>query len=170
MLENIDPMYNLANKQFDGFEDNKFSYGDSVSFSLTSRFQTVEGLDVTGVSSDIDQRQQTLTVNNAISGAFSIGAEDYWKYQAKEWLKKYGRAMVTEIGTKFGKKVSDVARDYTYRTYGDGATDISSIKQVQQIKTNLRNFGSAAGTIKMVLPDMIMPDIIFLVPGQRHAS
>jgi hypothetical protein len=160
MLENVDPMYNLSNKEFDGFEDNEFNYGDSVSFSLTTRFQTVEGLDVTGVSSDIDQRKQTLTVNNATSGAFSIGAEDYWKYNAKDWLKKYGRAMVSEIGTKFGKKISNVAKDYTYRTYSDGVTNISSIKQINQIKTNLRNFGSAAGTIRMVLPDMIMPDII----------
>lgn len=160
LLENLDPIYSLANKQFDNFSNIEFSYGGSVSFDLPNRFQVVNSLDVTGVASAINQRKQNLVVDKSWSGTFSVNSTEFWQYQTEDWIPKYGRSMVAEIGSKFGKDVSNVAKDYTYRTFGDGVTPLNSVKQIHQIIANYRNYGSAAGQLKMILPDIIIPDIV----------
>lgn len=158
LLENLDPIYKLANKKFHNFNDNKYSYGDTVTFELPSRVTVTDGLAAT--FQQMEQRKDTLTVDRAKNGSYVVDDDNHVFTHQERWKDIYGRSFVEELGTIAGADIGTSAATNTYRAFGDGVTPINSYQQLAQMLANLKDYGSAKGRATVILPNTKIPAII----------
>jgi hypothetical protein len=166
----------LSNKMFENFQGKIGNLGTSVSFDLTPRYRTYNGLVVT--QQQTTQRQQTLTVSQAANTSFGFTNQQLL-YNVDEYIDKLKMAGAKELGNKIeadilknfvsGVIVSDpTASNYgqkltssgPYRFYGDGVAPINSYGQLAQAIANFEDYGAATSNLVGVLPTVAIPAIV----------
>lgn len=147
-----------ANKKFQRFNDDvPKNLGDTVSFDLPPRFTTKNSLVVS--FQPAVQRVQNLTVDQQVSTAYEFTAQQFI-FNAREYMDKFGRSVVAEIGTKIEAHTAKLAETNTYRFFGDGVNAISSYGQLAQALAIFRNYGSAKDNTRGYLSDLTVPAIV----------
>ena len=131
--------------------------GDTVTFDLPPRMTTVASL--VASFQDTEQRVQTLTVDNPASSSYAFTSQEFI-FNADEYMDRYGKSAVAEIGAKVESDVASLCVTNTFRFFGDGVTPINSYTQLAQALANYRAFGSPNHDVRGYLPLNSIPEII----------
>jgi len=148
---------NKANKKFKDFQNKEANLGDTVGFDLPPRYTTANSLIASFQPST--QRLDTLTVDKAVNTAYAFSAQQFI-FNVRDYMDKFGKSAVMEIGSQVEADVAEVAKTSTYRFYGDGVTAINSYNQLAEALAYFRNFGAAKDMVRGILPDIEVPAII----------
>jgi hypothetical protein len=159
-----------ANMKFKDFDRIEKNLGSSVEFDLPPRMTTEPSLVVS--FQDVEQRVQTLTVDQQVSTAYNFTAEEFI-FNVRDYMDKFGKSAVAEIGSKIEANVFQLAETNTYRFFGDGVTPIDSYLQLANALAFFRNYGAAKNDTKGFLSDLTYPGIINsglnqFVPGKNE--
>jgi hypothetical protein len=136
LLVNQNPWIATANKKFQNFDTFQGNLGDTVSFDLPPRFVTNQTLIANFQASE--QRVQNLTVDQAENVSYAFSAQQFI-FNVDEYMDKFGRAAIAELGASIGSNIALNAVNHTYRAFGDGVTPINSFQQYAQALANYRN-------------------------------
>lgn len=167
-----------SNKEFKDFNQREANLGDTVTFDLTPRSYTANGLVVTNFMPS-QQRVQTLVCSQAANTntAFS---DQQWIFNVENYMDRFDESRVLELGTEvetdinknfvsgvtvldpqspnFGQLTSPESGPY--RFYGDGVTPINSFNQLAKAMAFFRTYGAAKKNPVGILQDIIVPEII----------
>lgn len=165
-----------TNKKFKKFNELTANLGDTVSFDVTPRYITYNGLVIT-------QQQSNQRIQNLVcSQAFNVSAgytDQQFIFNVRDYMERFGESAMMELGTKIeadilknfvsGVRVNDPQNSSfgtlqtqtgPFRFYGDGVTPINSYNQLAQMVANFRDFGAAKDKMECVLPVSNIPAII----------
>jgi hypothetical protein len=156
-LQNLACFLGTSNTKFKNFDKLTANLGDTVTFDLPPRFTTTASLVAT--FQPADQRVQPLTVNQQVSTSYAF-TDQQFIFNVREYMDKFGKAAVAEIGTQIESNVAFNCVSNTYRFYGDGVTPINSYNQLAQALSLFRNYGSANGRAKGYIADVVVPGIV----------
>jgi hypothetical protein len=142
LLINQNPWIATANKKFNNFDSFAGNLGDTVSFDLAPRF--VANSTLVATFQGAEQREQNLTVDQAENVAYSFSAQQFI-FNVDEYMDKFGRAAINELGSRVGQSVAQNAIDNTYRTFNVPAptsnttlkhwqTSVTSEAQMQKLR------------------------------------
>ena len=158
LLLNSFAFVSTSNKKFQRFNDDiPKNLGDTVSFDLPPRFTTTNSLVVSFQSAE--QRVQQLTVNKQASTAYEFTAQQFI-FNVRDYMSKFGKSAIAEIGTKVESDVAELAETNTFRFYGDGITPISTYLQLANALAFFRNFGAAKDNTMGYLSDLTFPQVV----------
>ena len=157
LLLNSNAFLSKANKKFKDFDKGPKNLGDTVSFDLPPRYTTNSSLVAT--FQDSVQRVQNLTVDQAENVAYAFSAQQFI-FNAREYMDKFGKSAIAELGTKIETNVALNAVTNTYRFYGDGTTAINSFGQLATAMAFFRNYGAAPGEACGYLEDIAVASIV----------
>lgn len=157
LLVNSYCFLNISNSKFKDFDRIEKQLGDTVGFDLPPRFTTTGSLVVS--FQDVEQRVQTLTVDQQESVAYNFTAQEFI-FNARDYMEKFGKSAMAELGTKVEANVALVAQQNTFRFFGDGVTPISSYSQLANALALYRNFGAAKDQTRAVLDDLSFPRVV----------
>lgn len=146
-----------SNKKFKDFENLTAQLGQTVTFDLPPRGIATNSL--TASFQGMTQRVESLTCATPASFSFAFSNEQFL-FNVKDYMEKFGRTAITELGSIIEADVANVCVDNTYRFYGDGVTAINSYKQLAKALAYFRNYGSINSDVRGYLSDIIVPDII----------
>jgi hypothetical protein len=164
LLQNSFAWIAKSNNRYKHFDqDITKNLGDTVSFDLPPRFTTNNSLVI--AFQDADQRVQNLTVDNEVSTAYQFTAQEFI-FNAREYMDKFGRSAVAEIGSQIESNVAELAETNTYRFFGDGVTQISTYLQLANALAFFRNYGAAKNNTCGILSDLTYPGIVNSGLGQ----
>jgi hypothetical protein len=156
-LTNDSPLINIANKKFKDFQNIQGQLGTTVGFEKPPRFTTVDSLVASFAPSE--QLVHTLTVDQQTSTSFAFNVQQFI-YNVRDYMDRFGKAAVKSLGAKVERNVGLNAINHTYRCFGDGNTAITSAQQLAQMLALYRNYGSANGDVKVIIPDTYEPAIV----------
>jgi hypothetical protein len=165
-----------SNKKFKNFNDMTANLGDTISFDVTPRFQTYNGLVIT-------QQQSNQRIQNLVcSQAFNVSAgytDQQFIFNVRDYMERFGEAAMMELGSKVeadilknfvsGVRINDPqnanyqslqTQSGPFRFYGDGVTPINTFGQLAQMVANFRDFGAAKNKMECVLPVANIPAIV----------
>lgn len=148
---------NKSNKKFKDFQNREANLGDTVGFDLPPRYTTANTLVATFQPST--QRIDTLTVNKAVNTAYAFSAQQFI-FNVQDYMQKFGKSAVMEIGSQVEADVANVAETSTYRFFGDGITAINSYTQLAEALSFFRDYGAAQSDTRGILPMISVPAII----------
>jgi hypothetical protein len=148
---------NTANKKFKDFNNLEANLGDTVTFDLPPRYTTNSSLVATFQPSA--QRVQSLTVDKAVNTAYAFSAQQFI-FNVQEYMEKFGKSAVVELGSNIEGDVAATIVDNTYRFYGDGVTVINSYSQLADALAYFRNYGAVSSDTKGYLSDIAIPGIV----------
>jgi hypothetical protein len=157
LLQNKCAFLSVANKKYQNFDKMPKNLGDTVSFDLPPRFSTTNSLVVAFQSAE--QRVQNLVVDKEISTSYEFSAQQFI-FNARDYMERFGRSAVAEIGAGIESDVAEVAKTNTFRFYGDGTTAINSYLQLANALAYHRNFGAAKEMTRGILSDLTFPGIV----------
>lgn len=158
LLLNSYAFINKSNKKFQNFNDDiPKNLGSTVSFDKPPRFTTNNSL--VAVFQPAEQRVQNLAVNQAASTSYEFSAQQFI-FNARDYMEKFGRSAVAELGSQVESNVAQLAETNTYRFYGDGVTAITSYLQLANALAFYRNFGAAKDNTCGFLSDLTFPAIV----------
>jgi hypothetical protein len=156
-LQNLNCFIGTANTKFKNFDKISANLGDTVTFDLNPRFTSTNSLVV--AFQPAEQRVQALTVDQQLSTAYEFSVQQFI-FQAREYMDKFGKFAIAEIGSKIEAQVARNCVTNTYRFYGDGTNQINSYEEIAVALARYRNYGSANGRAKAYVSDMAVPAII----------
>src|SRR5690606_40042124 len=81
-------------------------------------------------------------------------------FNARDYMERFGKAAIYEIGSNIESHVAQNCVTNTYRFYGDGVTPINSYNQLVQDIALYTNYGAARGGLKGYLSDVAEPAIV----------
>lgn len=157
LLLNSYAFLNISNSRFKDFDRIEKQLGDTVGFDLPPRFTTTGSLVVS--FQDVEQRVQTLTVDQQESVAYNFTAQEFI-FNARDYMDKFGKSAMAELGTKVESNVAQVCETSPFRFFGDGVTPISSYSQLANALALFRNFGAAKDNTVAVLDDLTFPRVV----------
>jgi hypothetical protein len=157
LLQNKCAFLSVANKKYQNFDKMPKNLGDTVSFDLPPRFSTTNSLVVAFQSAE--QRVQNLVVDKEISTSYEFSAQQFI-FNARDYMERFGRSAVAEIGAGIESDVAEVAKTNTFRFYGDGTTAINTYLQLANALAYHRNFGAAKEMTRGILSDLTFPGIV----------
>lgn len=158
-LQNSFAYIEKANTQFREHQNFKGNLGTSISFELPIKFAADRSsLEVTTFQ-PTKMRQQTLTVDEPINVAYEYSNQETI-YNVSDYMKDFGDSAVAEIGGEVEANVALNNLTHTYRTFGDGVTDLNSFQQLAQAAANYRNTGSPKVNLCGIIPDIKDPAIV----------
>jgi len=166
-----------SNKRFNKFnEQYGANLGDNITFDLTPRYVTYDGLIITQQPSV--QRVQTLTCSQAANSSAGY-TDQQFIFNVEDYMREFGMSSVKEIGSKVEK---DILKNFIsgvtvnnpqasnfgevqyqsgpFRFYGNGVTPITSYQQLAQAVANFEDFGFSGADMKAVLPVTAIPSIV----------
>lgn len=162
----------IMNMKFREFnKDFVSNLGDTISFSLPTRYSTGNGLVVTSFQPTI-QRVATLTVGDTsnIDPSQWTAANVPIAFDAKQiifniraFIDDFGRAAVSELADRIQRNVASEILNSTYRYYGatSGGFLINSYGQLAMALAKYANYGAPTDMKrKVILPDTAVPGII----------
>jgi hypothetical protein len=132
LLVNQNPWIATANKKFNNFDQFAGNLGSTVSFDLPPRFVTNQTLVATFQGSE--QRVQNLTVDQAENVSYAFDAQQFI-FNVDEYMDKFGRSAIAELGSSIGSNIAENAVSHTYRAFNApaiGSTTIAPINSYQQ--------------------------------------
>lgn len=168
---------NIANKKFQNFQNLTANLGDTVTFDLSPRSSTINGLIVTLQESV--QRVQSLTCSQAANSSTAF-TDQQFIFNVRDYMDRFGKSRILELGTKIE---SDILKQLIsgvtvnnpqspsfgtvldpasgpYRFYGNGVTPINSYGQLAQAIANFEDYGAAKGDLCGILPLTDIPQIV----------
>ncbi len=157
MMTNQNCFIGTANTRFKNFQDEIAQLGQTVTFDLAPRGVVTGSL--TANFQGMTQRVQSLTVDKPASYSFAFNNEQF-VYNVKDYMDKFGKSAIAELGAEVESNVAKVCVDNTYRFYGDGVTAINSSQQLASALAFFRNYGAIKSDTRGYLPDMAVPAII----------
>ncbi|MGE4118951.1 MAG: hypothetical protein AB7F29_13845 [Candidatus Nitrosocosmicus sp.] len=166
----------IANKKFKNFNDLTANLGDTVTFDLTPRYISYNGLQITQQQSV--QRVQSLVCSQAAN--VSAGYTDQqFIFNVRDYMDRFGMAAMKELGTLIER---DILRNIVsgvvindpqnasygslqvnsgpFRFYGDGVNPINTFGQLAQSVANFDDFGAATHKKMAILPVANIPAIV----------
>lgn len=163
---------NKSNKKFKDFDKIQANLGDTVTFDLPPRFNTNSSLIAT--FQDSTQRVKSLTVDQAENTAYAFNAQQFI-FNVKDYMNKFGKSAIEELGTTIESNVATRAITNTYRFYGNGVDAINSYGQLALAVKYLRNYGAAKGMACGILEDISVANIVNsglsqFVPGRNEET
>lgn len=156
-LQNLACFLATSNTKFKNFEKMTANLGDTVTFDLPPRFTTTASLVAT--FQPADQRVQVLTVDQQVSTSYAF-TDQQFIFNVRDYMDKFGKSAIAEIGTQIESNVAMNALTNTYRFYGDAVTPINSYNQLASALALFRNYGSANGRAKGYISDVAVPAIV----------
>lgn len=163
LLVNQNPWIATANKKFNNFDQFAGNLGSTVSFDLPPRFVTNQTLVATFQGSE--QRVQNLTVNQAENVSYAFDAQQFI-FNVDEYMDKFGRSAIAELGSSIGSNIAENAVSHTYRAFNApaiGSTTIAPINSYQQYAqalANFRNYGAPNAGAKVYVDDVSIPAVV----------
>lgn len=155
-LENQNCFIDSANMMFNEFNKIEKNLGSTVTFDRPSRYRAKDGLTVDfQPTTDL---VETLTVDKALTVGFNFTSQQMI-FNAEQFMEKYGRAAIAELGAVIEADVATLCETAPYRFAGDGVTQITNVTQLAQFMANFRTFGAARGEAKGYLYDLAEPQI-----------
>lgn len=165
-----------SNKSLEEFNDRPGNLGDSITFDLSPRFVSFNGLVITQQPSV--QRVQTLICSQAVNVSMGYTDEQYI-FQVRDYMREFGDAAAAQIGSTIEQDillniVSGVVGNNPkssqfgvaqinsgpYRFFGDGVTPINTYGQLAQAWADFVAYGSAKHKRRAVIPVNNAPAII----------
>jgi len=166
----------MSNKKFKNFNDLVANLGDTVTFDLTPRYISYNGLVITQQQSV--QRVQSLVCSQAAN--VSAGYTDQqFIFNVRDYMDRFGMAAAKELGTLVER---DILKNFIsgvmindpqnsgfgslqvnsgpFRFYGDGVSPINSFGQLAQAVANFEDFGAATHKMMSILPVANIPAIV----------
>jgi hypothetical protein len=156
-LQNLNCFIGTSNTKFKDFDRLTANLGDTVTFDLPPRFTTTNSLVAT--FQPADQRVQPLTIDQEISTSYAFTAQQFI-FNVRDYMEKFGKGAIQEIGAKIEANVALNAVTNTYRFFGDGVTPINSFGQLAQALAFFRNYGAATQNTKGYLSDIAVSTIV----------
>ncbi len=156
-MQNLNCFVSTANTRFKEFEQLVGNLGDTVTFDLPPRMTTTNSL--VANFQPANQRVQSLTCQNQVSTSYAFTSQQFI-FNVEEYMERFGKAAVKEIGAKIEANVAQNCVTNTYRFFGDGVNPINSYTQLANALALFRNYGSASLNIKGYLSDIVIPNII----------
>jgi hypothetical protein len=179
-LQNLCCMASTFNQKYKNFENVTAQLGETILLELPTRSTVSKGL-VASFQATAD-RKIPLTCDQAANAGRAFSAQQF-VFNADQYMDKYGRADVAELGADIEKNLGlnaiSAVPVYTvdnngqsvptgalhtesgpFRFYGDGTTPLNSSKQIAQILANNDSFGSPTFGRKLYLPNDIIPEIV----------
>lgn len=176
VMMNECPLFDLANKDFIDFQTKEAQLGDTVTFDLTPRATTQNGLVVSAQPSV--QRVASLSCTQAVNSSAAYSGQERI-FNADVYMERFGIPRAIEVG---GKIEVDLGLNFIsqvrvndpqhaqhgqivdsasgpYRFFGTGAA-IGSYKQLVQAQTNFDIFGAARDNMVGIIPSEYMPTIV----------
>ena len=163
-------MMNLANKTFDNFQNMPGNLGQTVTFTLETRYKGGDGLVVD--FEETVQNLQSLSCTQAkhVATAFN---DQQLIFNVDEYIDQFKMAAAHQLGTKVerdlqlnfisGMRSGQTGNLYTdsgpYRFFGNGVDNIS-FQDLAQMVANFRAVGNPEGNFTGVLPQDIIPGIV----------
>jgi len=123
-LQNLNCFISTANTKFKNFEKLVGNLGDSVGFDLPPRMTTTNSLVAT--FQPADQRIQTLVCDQSVSTSYTFTSQQFI-FNVEEYMGRFGKAAVQEIGAQIEANVAQNCVTNTYRFFGDGVTQLTAI-------------------------------------------
>lgn len=158
LLENLNCFIATANTKFDKFNDQiPKNLGDTVSFDLAPRFNTVNSLVI--AIGPANQRVQNLSVTGQASTSYAFSNQQFI-FNARDYMERWGKSAIAQIGAKVEADVASVAETHTYRFFGDGLTPINTYLQLATALAQFDEFGSVKSGKKGYLANTTVPGII----------
>lgn len=167
---------NLTNKKFKQFNELTANLGDTVTFDLSPRYITYNGLVITQQPSV--QRLQSLVCSQAFNTSTGY-TDQQFIFNVREYMDRFGEAAMKELGSKIeadilrnvisGVRINDPqnanygqlqTNSGPYRYYGDGVTPINSYGQLAQAVANFMDYGAAKNKMRAILPSVNIPSIV----------
>lgn len=167
---------NITNKKFRNFDELVANLGDTVTFDLSPRYISYDGLIITEQPSV--QRVQSLICSQAANVAAAY-TDQQFIFNVREYMDRFGMAAMKELGTKVE---SDILKNFVsgvvinnpqdpslgqfqvnsgpFRFYGNGTNPINSYTQLAQSVANFEDFGAARHEMCAILPVANIPAII----------
>jgi len=156
LLTNLNCFISSANKKFKDFQNLTANLGSTVSFDLTPRFNTTNGLIANFEA--VEQRFQNLTVDQSANISYAFSAEQFL-FNVHDYMEKFGRGAVAELGAKIEANVALNCETQPYRFFGDGVTDITTFLQLATALARFRNYGAPKVNTRGYLSDIAVPNI-----------
>jgi len=158
LLQNMHCFVATANKMYQNFQNLPANLGATVTFDAPPRFTTVNSLVASFEAAE--QRINSLTVDQEVSTSYAFTAQNFI-FNVEDYMEKFGRSAIAEIGAKIEEHVSSKILNHTYRFYGDGTSSINSYQQLATALAYFRTYGAVANVeAEAYLPDIAVPTII----------
>jgi P22 coat protein - gene protein 5 len=157
LMTNENAFVGTANARFKNFQDEIAQLGQTVTFDLPPRGIATGSL--VANFQGMTQRVQSLTVNTPASFSFAFNNEQF-VYNVKDYMEKFGKAAIAELGAIVEADVANVCVNNTYRFYGDGVTAINSYSQLATALAYFRNYSAISSDTRGYIPDLAVPGII----------
>lgn len=157
-LQNLSVYINKSNKKFKNFQTMTANLGDTVTFDKPTRYAFEPTLTVSSFQ-PTEQRVQSLTVNK--QGNVGTELSDIERiFNLPSYMNEFGESASIEIASNVEENVALNNISHTYRTSGDGVTDINSFQQLAQAAADYKDFGSPKGRLCGIIPSVKMPAIV----------
>ncbi len=157
-LQNLSVYINKSNKKFKNFQTMTANLGDTVTFDKPTRYAFEPTLTVSSFQ-PTEQRVQSLTVNK--QGNVGTELSDIERiFNLPSYMSEFGESASIEIASNVEENVALNNISHTYRTFGDGVTDINSFQQLAQAAADYKDFGSPKGRLCGIIPNVKMPAIV----------
>jgi len=157
LLLNSQPFIGTANMKFKDFDKVEKQLGSTILLDQPSRFVSSNTL-VASFQNVVD-RSLSLSCDQAANVSYEFSAQEFI-FNAREFMEKYGRDAIAELGTKVESNVAQVCETTPYRFYGDGVTPISSYSQLANALALFRDFGAAKMDTKAYLDNLTVPRVV----------
>ena len=157
LLLNSQPFIGTCNMKFKDFDKVEKNLGSSILLDQPSRFTSANTLIAS--FQNVEDKSLTLTVDQAANVSYEFSAQEFI-FNAKDFMAKYGRDAIAELGTKVESDVASVCETTPYRFYGDGVTALSSYSQLATALAFFRDFGAAKMDTKAFLDNITIPSIV----------
>ena len=157
-LQNLSVYINKSNKKFKNFQNLTANLGDTVTFDKPTRYAFEPTLSVTSFQ-PTEQRVQSLTVDQ--QGHVGTELSDFERiFNLPSYMSEFGESASIEIASNVETNVALNNVSHTYRTHGDGVTDINSFEGLAQAVANYKDFGSPKGRLCGIIPSVKQPAIV----------
>jgi hypothetical protein len=174
LLENFGPFCSpeVMNMMFREFNtDFVANLGDTISFSLPTRYYSNAGLVVTsGQFQPSIQRVKTLTVGQTgnVNPYDDTAANVPIAFDAKQlifnveaFIDDFGRSAIAELADRIQRNVAAEIPNSTYRYYGSPTGPIiNSYAQLDKALRKYDDYGAPKGRRVVIMPDTAVSDVI----------
>jgi len=165
-----------ANKSLEEFNDRPGNLGDVITFDVTPRYISYDGLMITEQPSV--QRLQSLICSQAknVSAAYT---DEQFIFNVEQYMDRFGISAAKEIGAGIEQDIlknivsgvvgnnpnspeyqSAQINSGPFRFYGDGVTPINSYQQLAQAWANFTAYGASDHMKRGVIPIDLVPAIV----------
>lgn len=163
-LLNSNAAIECSNKKFLHFNDTApMNLGASVSFDIPPRMTANDSL--VASFQDVEQRVQTLTLNQAKTVAFDFTQEQFI-LNVRDYMDRFGNAAIAQLGALVEANVLENFESNTYRFYDGVTTPITTPLQLANALAQFRTVGTVRTDTKGIMGDTMWPAVYNAMQNQ----